>query len=134
MDVQSYLFFEGRAEEAIAFYQQALGAELEMKMKFGESPEKECNPPGMEDKIMHAQIRVANTTIMLSDGLCNEAPSYKGFSMALVNLSPDEAERYFNALAEGGTVNMPLTKTFWSPKFGMLKDKFGIGWMVVACE
>lgn len=134
MEVQAYLFFEGRAEEAIAFYQKALGAQLEMKMRFDESPQKDKTPPGMGDKIMHASMKIGDTTVMLSDGMCEESAAYKGFSMALCEINSAEAEKYFNALAEGGKVRMPLTKTFWSPKFGMLEDRFGIGWMIAARE
>lgn len=131
--VQPYLFFNGNCEQAVAFYRQALGAEVEMTMRYKESPEPP--PPGMVppdwgDKIMHTSFRVGQATVMASDGCGPEAKGFQGFSLSLAVFTEAEADRYFNALAEGGKVNMPLTKTFWSPRFGMLVDKFGIGWMI----
>lgn len=131
--VTPYLFFGGRCEEAIAFYQQALGANLIMKMKFSESPD--AVPDGMlqanfEDKIMHASFTVGKTTIMASDG-CDDHSNLEGFRLTLH--VPDEAtaNSAFDALAEGGKVDMPLTPTFWSPCYGMVTDQFGVGWMVM---
>jgi PhnB protein len=130
--VQPYLFFAGNCAEAIAFYQQAIGAEPLMSMRYKESPE--APPPGMvppnwDEKIMHAAFKVGESTIMASDG-CGDGAAFKGFSLSLS--LPDEAaaRRAFDALAEGGKVEMPLNKTFWSPCFGMLTDRFGMGWMV----
>jgi PhnB protein len=130
--VECYLFFGGRCEEAINFYQAAIGAQVEFIMRYSESPDKQALeriPPGFEDKVMHASFTIGETRVMASDG-CEAGQSYGGFSLSLS--LPDEAEvvRAFNALSEGGTVTMPLEKTFWSPKFGMLTDKFGIGWML----
>jgi PhnB protein len=132
INVQPYLFFGGRCKEAVDFYRSALGAQVEMLMTYKESPEPP--PPGMlpegyENKVMHASFRVGDTTIMASDG-CGEDPGFKGFTLALNVVTEAEADRYFAALSEGGKVNMPLSKTFWSPKFGMAEDRFGVRWMV----
>ena len=130
--VQPYLFFNGRCEEAIAFYRQALGAEVQIMMRYKESPEP--HPPGMlpagwESKVMHCSLRVGETVVMASDG-CGEKTSFDGFSLSLGVRNEAEADRAFAALADGGQVQMPLTKTFWSARFGMLQDRFGVGWMV----
>jgi PhnB protein len=131
--IQSYLFFHGRCEQAIEFYRKALGAEVEMMMRFKESPEPPAPgmvSPGWENKIMHASFRVGQTTVMASDGCGPEQDGFQGFSLSLAVGSEAEADRCFDALAEGGNITMPLGKTFWSPRFGMLKDRFGIGWMI----
>ena len=131
--VQPYLFFNGRCEEAVEFYRQALGAEVEMIMRYNQSPEPPkpgMVPPGFEDKIMHASFRVGQTTIMASDGCSADKPAFEGFSLAISVPSEQDADRAFGALGKGGEVKMPLMKTFWSPRFGMLTDKFGVGWMV----
>ncbi len=130
--VQPYLFFGGRCEEAMSFYRDAVGAEVGMKMRFSESPEKPPPgqlKPGFENKIMHAQFQVGESTVMASDG-CGEESGFKGFSLAINVATVEQADRAFNALAKGGTVTMPLAKTFWSPRFGMLTDRFGVGWMI----
>jgi PhnB protein len=131
--IQPYLFFNGRTEEAVEFYRNAVGAEVEMVIKFKDSPEPP--PPGMlapgwENKVMHCSFRVGQSTIMASDGCGSEPGGFNGFSLSIAVATEAEADRVFNALAEGGKVTMPLGKTFWSPRFGMLTDKFGIGWMV----
>jgi PhnB protein len=130
--IQPYLFFGGRCEEALKFYGTALGAQVDFLMRYKESPEP-LPPgrlaPGYENKVMHATFRIAGNTLMASDG-CGDAPSFTGFSLSLAVPTEAEANRAFTALADGGKVNMPLTKTFWSPRFGMLTDRFGIGWMV----
>jgi len=131
--VQSYLFFNGNCAEAVEFYRQALGAVVEFSISFKESPEPPppgMMPPNWGDKIMHTSFKIGQTTVMASDGCGPEAKGFTGFSLSLSVATEGEADRYFNALAEGGKVNMPLSKTFWSPRFGMLVDKFGIGWMV----
>ena len=130
--IQPYLFFGGRCQEALDFYRTALGAEVEMLMLHKDSPEPP--PPGMlqpgfEDKVMHCSFRIAGNTLMASDG-CGESVPFSGFSLSLSLPTPAEAERAFAALADGGEVRMPLSKTFWSPCFGMLTDRFGVGWMV----
>ena len=131
--VQPYLFFNGRCEEAVEFYRKALGAEVEMMMRFKESPEPPrpgMVPPGFENKIMHTSFRVGGTTVMASDGCSAEKANFDGFSLAISVANEKEADRVFAALADGGQVRMPLAKTFWSPRFGMVADRFGIGWMV----
>ena len=131
--IQPYLFFNGSCEEAIEFYRKALGAEVEMMMRFKESPEPPppgAVPPGVEDKIMHSSFRIGHTAVMASDGDSTDKPSFQGFSLSLSMPNEAEADRAFNALADGGQVKMPLTKTFFSPRFGMVEDRFGIGWMI----
>lgn len=131
--VQPYLFFNGRCEEALEFYKQALGAQVEFLMRYKESPEPTppgMVPPGFENKIMHTSFRVGQSTLMASDGCSVDKPSFQGFSLSLAVADKADAERAFAALADGGQVRMPLTKTFWSPCFGMVADRFGIGWMV----
>ena len=131
--IQPYLFFGGRCEEAVEFYRKALGAELEMMMRFKESPEPHppgMVPPGFENKIMHSSFRIGETTVMASDGCSAEGARFDGFSLSLSVPNEAEANRAFTALAEGGQVRMPLAKTFWSPCFGMLEDRFGVGWMI----
>lgn len=130
--IQPYLMFGGRCEEALEFYRTALGAQIDMLMRFQESPDPP--PPGMlpsgfENKIMHASFRIAGNVLMASDG-CETGSQFKGFSLSISVATEAEADRYFAALADGGQVQMPLAKTFWSPKFGMLIDRFGISWMV----
>jgi PhnB protein len=137
MKVQSYLFFDGRCEEALEFYKKTLGAEVVMLMRFKESPEP-CDPnmvpPGSEEKVMHASFRIGETEVMASDGNCHGTPAFQGFSLAIQTPTEAEADKKFNALAEGGQVQMPLTKTFFSEKFVMFADKFGVSWMVLVEE
>jgi PhnB protein len=132
MNVQPYLFFEGRAAEALAFYCDALGTQPTMSMRYSESPD--APPPGMKpppgDKIMHASFRVGDTEVMVSDGMCSGKPQFAGFSLAIEAADEADARRKFDRLAAGGQVTMPLGKTFWSPCFGMLTDRFGVGWFV----
>ena len=131
--IQPYLFFNGKCEQAIEFYRKALGAEVEMMMRWKESPEPPqpgMVPPGFENKIMHASFRIGETTVMASDGCSAEKPTFEGFSLSISVSTEPEADRAFAALADGGKVTMPLTKTFWSPRFGMVEDRFGIGWMI----
>ncbi len=133
MQIQPYLFFEGRSEEAIEFYRKALGAEVTMLMRFKESPvppQPGMIPPGSGDKVMHASLRIGETTVLVSDGQCQARSSFQGFALSLTVANAAEAERRFNALADGGQVRMPLGKTFFSPCFGMLADRFGVSWMI----
>jgi PhnB protein len=136
--VQPYIFFNGSCEQAVDFYRKALGAEVVMMLRFKESPEAPPPgrvPPGYENKIMHCSFRVGSTLLMASDGCDTEKPNFDGFSLSLSLPSEKEVDKAFAALAEGGKVDMPLAKTFWSPRFGMVTDRFGIGWMVtVAAE
>ncbi|MBC8001679.1 MAG: VOC family protein [Opitutaceae bacterium] len=130
--IEPYLFFGGRCEEAVKFYQRALGAELKMIVRYKESPEP--LPPGMippnwGEKIMHSSMKIGSSVVMASDGR-GEGGKLEGFSLSITVNTEDEAKKAFAALSEGGKVEMPLTKTFWSPIFGMLEDRFGIGWMV----
>lgn len=130
--IQPYLFFGGRCEEALEFYRTALGAKIVMMMRYHDSPEPMpagSIPAGFENKVMHATFVIAGNTLMASDG--NEArQNFDGFSLSLSVATPAEAERLFRALADGGKIKLPLGKTFWSPCFGMLDDRFGLGWMV----
>lgn len=129
--VQPYLFFGGQCEEALEFYCKALGAEVPMLTRYKESPEQKRPVPGcFDEKVMHASFRIGETTLMASDGMCDGKPVFEGFSLSITVPETAEAERVFAALSEGGLVTMPLEKTFWAPKFGMLTDRFGVGWMV----
>jgi len=130
MQVQPYLFFEGRCQEALEFYRQALGAEVTALMRFKESPDPGMIQPGSEDKVMHASFRVGETTVLASDGRCGGHPSFQGFALSLTVANEAEADRLFGALVDGGQVIMPLTTTFFSPRFGMTTDRFGVSWMV----
>jgi len=130
--IEPYLFFNGRCEEAVKFYQQALGAELQFMMRYKESPEPlspGMTPPNWGDKIMHASMKIGSTVLMASDG-CGEKMAFEGFSLSISVPNEPDADRVFAALSGGGQVRMPLGKTFWSPRFGMVQDKFGVGWMV----
>lgn len=141
MQVQPYLFFDGRCEEALDFYKKALGAQVEMLMRFKEAPagadkpgEGCAGPMPDGNKIMHASFKVGDATIMASDGMASGKPEFKGVSLSIAAKNDAEAERYFKALSEGGTVQQPLIKTFFSSSFGMVADKFGVGWMVVVAQ
>ena len=134
--IQPYLFFGGRCEEALEFYKSAIGAQAGMMMRHKDSPEKPppgMLPPGFENKVMHAEFRVGESLVMVSDG-CGESTKFGGFSLSLALPTEAGARRAFAALSDGGKVTLPLTKTFWSPCFGMLEDKFGVGWMVTVCQ
>ena len=130
--VQPYLFFGGRCDEALAFYQSALGAQVEFLMRYKESPEPippDRLAPGYEEKVMHSTFRIGQTALMASDG-CGETANFSGFTLSLTVATPEAAAQAFNALADGGQVKMPLTRTFWSKCFGMVADRFGIDWMI----
>jgi PhnB protein len=130
MQIQPYLFLEGRCEEAIAFYRQALDAQQVMLMRFKDCPDPAMAPAGNADKVMHARLQIGDTTLLLSDGRCQGQTKFDGFALSV--LAPDvaTAEQRFAALADGGEVRMPLGKTFFSPAFGMVADRFGVTWMV----
>ena len=132
MHIQPYLFFDGRCEEAIEFYKKAIGAQVQMLMRFKDSPEKndQCAPSDL-NKVMHAQVRVGETTVLMSDGEAKGKLKFEGFALSLYAANEAEAERLFAALGEGGKVQMPMAKTFFSPRFGMLFDRFGVMWMVL---
>lgn len=134
MNVQAYLMFNGRTEEAIEFYKKAVGAEVTALMRFRDMPE--APPPGMipegwDDKVMHSSFKVGDAEIMASDGCQSDDAGFKGISLALSVKTPEEAEVKFKALSDGGEVTMPLAKTFFSPAFGTLTDRFGVSWMIV---
>ena len=133
MQVQPYLFFEGHCDEAIAFYKKAIGAEVQMLMRYKDSPEGECaggvkHPP---DKVMHASLTVGDSTVMVSDGNCTGKPTFSGIALSLDGKDDAQTEKLYNALADGGTPFVPLMKTFFASKFGMLTDRFGVTWMVL---
>jgi PhnB protein len=134
MHVQPYLNFNGRAKEAIDFYRKALGAEVQMLMHFKDCPEPQQGmiTPENKDKVMHAALKIGDTTVFASDGRCTGGSNFQGISLSLQAKDEAEADRLFGALADGGQVQMPLAKTFFSPSFGMLADRFGVNWMVIA--
>jgi PhnB protein len=132
--IQPYLFFGGRCQEALDFYRDRAGAQIGMVMHFDESPDpvpKGMLQPGFEHKVMHSEFRLGGSTILASDGLTEKESVFKGFSLALLVPTEAEADRLFDALADGGHVQMALGKTFWSPRYGMLTDRFGVAWMVM---
>ena len=134
MKVEPYLFFDGRCDEALEFYGRVLRAEVTMLMRFKDSPEPHqpgMIPPGSENKVMHAGFRIGDTTLMASDGRCLGKPNFQGFSLTLSVPNDAEAERLFAALGDGGQVQMPMSKTFFSSRFGMVADRFGVPWMVI---
>jgi PhnB protein len=136
MQIQPYLFFDGRCDEAIAFYRQALGAEVVMLMHYGDGPEGEATcPDGTQppaDKVMHACLQVGQTQLLASDGFSGGHPEFKGFSLSITAADDAEARRWFDALADGGQIQQPLMSTFFASSFGMVADRFGVPWMVVA--
>ncbi len=134
MHSQIYLFFEGRTEEALAFYKKTLGAEIEMMMRFKDAPgpqDPNCEPPKSPNAVMHSTFKLANQQIMASDGMCSGKTNFGGFGLSLSLKTEAEVEKMFAALAEDGKVQQPLMKTFFSPKFGVVADKFGVTWMVL---
>jgi PhnB protein len=132
MYVQPYLFFDGRAQEALDFYKKAIGAQVTALMRFSEAPDQSQIKPESKDKVMHAAFKVGDTEILISDGRNQGSPKFDGFSLTIQCKDAAETEKYFKALGEGGEVAMPLEKTFFAKSFGMLKDKFGMHWMVIA--
>jgi PhnB protein len=131
MNVQPYLFFDGRCDEALEFYKQAIGAKIGMLMRWKDSPDKSMCTEANANKVMHAQFDVGDTTVLASDGRNAGQPKFEGFALAIAANTEADADRMFNALADGGQVTMPLAKTFFSPRFGMLADKFGVHWMIL---
>ncbi len=133
MPIQPYLFFDGRCDEAIEFYRKALGAEVIMLMRFKDSPDLQAHatlPPGAENKVMHARIRIGDSIVLASDGRCQGKPVFEGVGLSMTVSNEADAERLFASLADGGQVQMPMAKTFFSPRFGMVADRFGVSWMV----
>jgi PhnB protein len=133
MTLEPYLFFDGRCDEAIGFYRETLGAQVEMLMRFKDNPQPDprTQTPGMAEKVMHAKLRVGDATLYASDGNCGGKANFAGFSLTLMVNSLDEAQRVFAALGDGGKVQMPMAKTFFSPGFGMVADRFGVSWQVI---
>jgi PhnB protein len=134
MPIEPYLFFDGRCEEALEFYRTALGAEVTMLMRYKDSPEPPppgMLPPGTENKVMHASLRIGDANIMASDGHNQGKPKFEGFSLSLNARDDAHAKRMFSSLSEGGKVTAPLSKTFFSSSFGMVSDRFGVPWMVI---
>jgi PhnB protein len=134
MYLQPYLFFNGRCDEALEFYERVLGASIDFLMRYKDSPEAPQSsslPPGHEQKVMHASVRIGESVIMVSDGLCDGSPVFQGFALSLALTSAGDVERIFTALREEGQVQMPLATTFFSERFGMVTDRFGVTWMVM---
>lgn len=134
MIVQTYLHFDGRCEEALEFYGKALGAKTGMLLRYKDSPEPAppgMVPPGWDNKVMHSEFRIGDSVVMASDDCTGKESSHQGFQLSITVANEDEAERRFAALSAGGQVRLPLTKTFFSPRFGMLTDRYGIAWMVM---
>jgi PhnB protein len=134
MQVQPYLFFDGRCEEALEFYKKAIGAEVKVLLRFKEAPDQAMVTPGTADKVMHALVAIGETSVLMSDGRCQGKPTFQGFGLALSIKSEAEADKLFAALADGGQVTMPQAKTFFSPRFGMVADRFGVQWMVMVAQ
>jgi PhnB protein len=134
MQVQTYLMMDGRAEEAIEFYKKTLGATVTMLMRFKESPDPHMCSPGAENKIMHAYMNIGETGVMISDGRNTGQPKFEGFALSIATKTEAEADKLFNALADGGKVTMPQSKTFFSARFGMAQDKFGVSWMILVAQ
>ncbi len=132
MTVEPYLFFEGRTEEALEFYRQKLGAKVEAVLRYKENPEPKYNPPNSDNNVMHALFSIGDTKVMASDGNCTGKPSFQGFALTINAKDAAEAKQRFDALADGGKVQMPLAETFFAESFGMVADRFGMGWMVIA--
>jgi PhnB protein len=131
MQVQPYLFFDGRADEAIEFYKKAVGAKPKMLMRFKDAPDQSMVTPQSKDKVMHAAVDIGDATVLISDGECAGQTNFTGFSLVISASNEAEADKVFGALADGGQVRMPMAKTFFAKRFGMLADKFGVGWMVI---
>jgi PhnB protein len=132
MLIEPYLYFDGRCEEAINFYREALGADVVAMMRFKENPSPEHNPPGSDEKIMHALLRIGESNVMMSDGMCSGQPGFQGISLSLMAADVAEADRLFAALGDGGQVQMPMGETFFAKRFGMVADRFGVSWMILA--
>jgi len=134
MQVQPYLFFDGRCDEALEFYKKAIGAKVGTLMRWKDSPDPSMCTPGNAERVMHAQFQIGDTTVLASDGRNTGQPNFQGFALAIQAKDEPEADRMFNALGDGGQVTMPMAKTFFSPRFGMLADKFGVHWMILVAH
>jgi PhnB protein len=131
MHVQPYLFFDGRCDEALDFYKKTLGAKVDMLMRFKEAPDQSNVTPDSREKVMHCAFHVGDTQVLASDGHCAGKPTFQGFGLALTAKDDAEAERLFADLGNGGQVQMPMAETFFATRFGMVADKFGVGWMIL---
>ena len=131
MDVQPYLFFDGRCDEALEFYTRAIGAKVGRLMRWKDSPDPSMCTPANADKVMHSEVQIGDTTVMASDGRNSGQPNFRGFALSIMANSEADADRMFNALGDGGEVTMPMTKIFFPPRFGMLTDRFGVHWMIL---
>jgi PhnB protein len=131
MPIQPYLFLEGRCDEAIEFYKSVFGAKVDMLMRWKDSPDKSMCNPANENKVMHASVTIGDSRVMVSDGRNSGSPKFEGFALSVNAKDESDADRMFNALANGGQVTMAMSKTFFSPRFGMVADKFGMHWMIV---
>lgn len=135
MQIQPYMYFNGRCDEAQALYKKVLGAEVKFLMRFKEGPPEACAggmvPPNWEEKVMHSEVLIGGSTVMMSDGNSTEPVKFEGISLCILAKDEAEAERFFAGLGEGGHVQMPMMETFFSPKFGMVADKLGVSWMVI---
>ena len=134
MQVQPYLFFDGRCDEALEFYKKAIDAKVDMLMRFKDAPDQSMVSPGSHDKVMHVAVHIGDTQVLMSDGRCLGKPNFQGFALTITAPDAAEGERRFNALAEGGQVQMPLAETFFASRFGMVADKFGVGWMILVAK
>lgn len=130
MQIQPYLFFDGKCEEALEFYRRNLGAEVTALLRWKDSPAPDMSSPGSPDAVMHARFRIGGSEVMASDGRCGGSPEFQGFALSLTVADKAEADRMFAALSDGGQVQMPLSETFFSPSFGMIADRYGVTWMV----
>ncbi len=130
MDIQPYLFFDGRCDEAAEFYKQALGATVVLRVRYMDGPDKSMIPPGGAEKVMHMMMTIGGTTVFASDGQCSGSTKFDGFALSLTLKEGGEVDRYFAALSDGGQVQMPVGPTFFSPRFGMVKDRFGVLWIL----
>lgn len=136
MRIEPYLFFNGQAEEALAFYERALGGQVESKMRYAECPDPvppEQLPPGGPQKLLHARLHLGEMALMMSDGVPRDGGGFRGFSLTLQYSTEADARRVFDVLTEGGQMLLPLSRTFFSPCYGMLVDRFGVQWMVMVC-
>ena len=131
MKVTPYLMFDGHCDEAMEFYRKALGVTDIQLLRFKEAPDPAMIPPGAAEKVMHGAFRVGDTEIYVSDGMCAGAPKFEGVTLTITVDSVDEANRIFDNLKDGGSVQMPMEETFFSPRFGMVADRFGVSWMVI---
>jgi len=134
MFIQPYLFFDGRCDEAIEFYKKAIGATVDMLMRFKQAPDQSMISPGSADKVMHSCLKIGETRVMASDGRNTGMPKFDGFALSLDVKTDADAQMMFKALSDGGEVTMPLGSTFFASSFGMVKDRFGVNWMVLKAK